>query len=557
MFHVEQILFIMSKQVVRGRVVDIHTKKIFNGEILFENSVIKSITPINEPQKHFILPGFVDSHIHIESTMLTPSRFSRLIVPHGTIGVVTDPHEIANVLGVKGVEYMIQDASHVPVKIFFGAPSCVPATFFETSGAVLSSSEVDILLQRDDIWFLSEMMNFPGVINNDNEVHRKLKSARDYNKPIDGHAPGIKGEELSKYAAQGILTDHECATLEEALEKIEKGMKIQIREGSAARNFEALFSLIDSHPDSVMLCTDDIHTDELLKHGHINKLLKAGVKQELELFNLLRAATVVPVEHYNLPVGLLRVGDPADFILLEDLNDFKVLETWIDGEQVFSLDDGVKINLPKVEAINQFRTEKVSLEQLLIKLPADKDHVKVIDVVDGEITTRESIWSPKVNEERLIQSNSEEDVLKLVVINRYKPEMPSIGFVRNIGIKSGAFGGTVAHDSHNIIVVGVDDNSILEVINCLIEAKGGIVSYDDGQLNLLSLPVAGLMSLEDGQTVALQYQVLNDSVKHLGTILEEPFMTLSFLSLLVIPSLKLGDKGLFDVNKFQFTSLFV
>ena len=547
----------MNVKSFKGRIVDVHSKTIFNGEIFYENGLITSISTIDEPQEKYILPGFIDSHLHIESTMLTPSRLSQLIVPHGTIGVVTDPHEIANVLGVKGVEFMIEDASHVPVKIFFGAPSCVPATFFETSGAVLSSNEVEALLKRDDIWFLSEMMNFPGVVHDDEEVLRKLNSAKRLNKPIDGHAPGVRGEDLSKYAKAGISTDHECATLEEALEKIEKGMKIQIREGSAARNFEALFSLIDSHPDSIMLCTDDIHPDALLKYGHINYLLKTGIKKGLDLFNLLRAVTVNSVEHYNLPMGLLRVGDSADFIVLEDLQDFKVLETWIDGEQVFNLDEGVNFNLPHVEAVNQFRTEKVSLEELSIELPAGKTQVKVIDVIDGEITTQESVWSPSISIDRIIHPNIEEDVLKLVVVNRYRPEKPSIGFVKNIGIKKGAFGGTVAHDSHNIIVVGVDDKSILKAINSLIEAKGGIVSYDGDNINILPLPVAGLMSLEDGKTVASKYQLLNDSLKTMGATLEEPFMTLSFLALLVIPSLKLGDKGLFDVNKFEFTSLFL
>lgn len=547
----------MSKQIIKGRIVDLHLKNIFNGKIVFADGVIESISPIQEPQMQYILPGFIDSHIHIESTMLTPSRFSHLIVPHGTIGVVTDPHEIANVLGVKGVDFMIQDAAHTPVKIFFGAPSCVPATSFETSGAALSSSEVDELLKREDIWFLSEMMNFPGVVNNDEEVLRKLKSARKYNKPIDGHAPKVRGEDLSKYVEEGISTDHECATLEEALEKIQKGMKIQIREGSAARNFDALYSLIDSHPDSVMLCTDDIHPDELLKYGHINRLVKEGIKKGLDPFNLLRAAIVVPADHYNLPVGLLRVGDPADFIVLEDLKDFKVVETWIDGKQVYNFNEGVKFNLPKIEPVNQFRTEKVSLEQLQIKLPLDKTSVKVIDVIDGEITTKESIWSPKVNEDRAIHSDVEEDVLKLVVVNRYHLKPPSVGFVRNMGINRGAIGGSVAHDSHNIIVVGADDDSILEIINNLITSKGGIATHDGKTFNLFPLPVAGLMSIEDGETVAVQYQRINDSAKSMGSKLEAPFMTLSFLSLLVIPSLKLGDKGLFDVNKFQFTSLFL
>ena len=547
----------MSTFTIKGRIADPHLKKIFNGEIVVKEGAILSITPTMEDYKHFILPGLVDSHIHIESTMLTPSRFSQLIVPHGTIGVVTDPHEIANVLGTRGVDYMIKDASHVPVKMFFGAPSCVPATSFETSGAILSSNEVDLLLSRDDIWFLSEMMNFPGVIFEEDEVIRKLEIARKHSKPVDGHAPGVRGNDLSKYVEGGISTDHECAKLEEAIEKIEKGMKIQIREGSAARNFEALYSLIDSHPGSVMLCTDDIHPDQLLQDGHINRLLRAGIKKGLNFFNLLLAATVVPVEHYNLPVGLLKVGDPADFIVVEDLTAFKVLETWINGVQVYNSSAGVRFSLPKIEPINQFRIEKVSLDHLSIKLPADKNSVKVIDVEDGELITSESIWTPSVTQSRIIYPNLEEDIIKLVVVNRYQPELPVVGFVRNMGLKVGAIGGTVAHDSHNIIVAGVDDDSVLKLINSLIDAKGSIATYDGSELNLLPLPVAGLMSLSDGKTVAEQYQQINDLAKKMGATLKAPFMSLAFLSLLVIPSLKLGDKGLFDVNKFQFTSLFL
>lgn len=547
----------MTSFSISGRIVDVHNRQIFAGKITVKNGLINEIKPSSTVNDFYIMPGLVDSHIHIESTMLIPSRFSQLIVPHGTIGVVTDPHEIANVLGVEGVEFMIQDAKNSLAKMFFGAPSCVPATTFETSGATISSADVEKLLSRNDVWFLSEMMNFPGVINNDAEIISKLNAANKYQKPIDGHAPGVRGDDLMKYVGSGISTDHECATLDEALEKISRGMIIQICEGSAARNFEALHSLINSHPDNVMLCTDDIHPDELLKNGHINKLLELGVSKGLDLFSLLRSATVVPVQHYNLPVGLLKEGDPADFIVLKNLTNFEVLQTWIDGKQVYNFEKGVNSSFSNVEPLNKFRSEHVTVDQLSICLPSDKTSVKVIDVEDGELITKQSVWIPKLDKSRVIYSDVDDDVIKLVAVNRYQPEKPAVGFVRNIGLKKGAIGSTVAHDSHNIIVAGVDDDSILKIVNALIEVKGGIASFDGTEINILPLPVAGLMSLETGEVVAEQYQKINNSVAQLGSTLSSPFMSLSFLSLLVIPSLKLGDKGLFDVDKFEITSLFI
>jgi adenine deaminase len=541
---------------ISGHIIDLFQRRIFDGEILVEGNRIIYIKKCDVVPDQFIMPGIIDSHVHVESTMLTPSRFAHLIVPRGTVGVVTDPHEIANVVGVKGVDFMIKDSKHVPVKFFFGAPSCVPATAFETSGAVLDSKAIEALLKRDDIWFLSEMMNFPGVVFNDKEVWKKIKLAHFYNKPIDGHAPGLKGSDLRKYAGAGISTDHECAFLDEALQKIEQGMMIQIREGSAARNFESLYPLFDFHPDKLMLCTDDSHPDQLLNEGHIDRLLRLGVEKQINIFDLLRAATVNPVQHYGLPVGLLREGDSADFVVVKDLKDFKVLQTWIEGSQVYDAASGVLFDLPVVEPVNSFRTQLVDVSKLRTIIPDDKEFVKVIDVTDGELLTQSSLWKPILNESREIQPDIKQDILKLVVVNRYTSNDPMVGFVRNLGLKSGAIGGTVAHDSHNIIVAGVDDESILAVINGLIQSKGGIASYDKGYFDILPLPVGGLMSTEDGEAVALKYQQLNNKARQMGAQLKAPFMSLAFLSLLVIPSLKLGDKGLFDVDKFCFTSLF-
>lgn len=541
---------------ITGHIVDLFKRRIFDGDIFIENGRIAAIEACDTVKDQFIIPGLIDSHVHVESTMLTPSRFADLIVPRGTVGVVTDPHEIANVVGVAGVDFMIADSKHVPVKFFFGAPSCVPATAFETSGAVLDSKAIELLLKRDDIWFLSEMMNFPGVVFDDKEVWQKIKLAHYYKKPIDGHAPGLKGDDLRKYAGAGITTDHECAFLDEALQKIEQGMMIQIREGSAARNFDSLYPLFGSHPDRLMLCTDDSHPDQLLNEGHIDRLLRRGIEKQINIFDLLRAATVNPVQHYGLPVGLLREGDRADFVVVKDLKNFQVLQTWIDGSQVYDAVKGVLFDLPSIQPVNSFRTDLVEISKLRTMIPSDKSFVKVIDIADGELLTKSSLWQPEVDESREVSPDVKQDILKLVVVNRYTAEEPMVGFVRNLGLKSGAIGGTVAHDSHNIIVAGVDDESILAVINGLIQAKGGIASYADGCFDLLPLPVGGLMSAEDGASVALKYQQLNDKARHLGSKLKAPFMSLAFLSLLVIPSLKLGDKGLFDVDKFSFTSLF-
>jgi adenine deaminase len=546
----------MNQFSISGKIVDLFNNTICGGEVIIAKGKILQIIKREDVPNVFIMPGLIDAHVHVESSMLTPSRFARLVVPRGTIGVVSDPHEIANVLGEAGVLFMIEDGKKTPFKFFFGAPSCVPATSFEASGAVLDVKAIEKLLQNPDVYFLSEMMNFPGVIAGDVEVIGKIEAAKNLNMKIDGHAPGLIGEALIKYIGAGIETDHECATIEEALEKISLGMKIQIREGSAARNFKNLAPLFDLYPNSIMLCTDDSHPDEILNHGHIDKLIKLGLDYGIDVFKLLRAATINPVQHYNLPVGLLREGDTADFIVVDSLSNFEVQQSYINGECVYDHLSGIQFPLNEVIAINAFRTEKISLGELKVTLPNDKSKVKVIEVEDGELLTSAGSWSPKLDVGREVCSDSTADVLKLVVVNRYEAAIPSIGFVRNFGFKHGALASSVAHDSHNIIAVGVDDQSILMAINKLIDTKGGIAAVDGDKVSVLELPVAGLMSMEEGETVARQYQQMNDIAKHLGSPLKAPFMTLSFLSLLVIPSLKLGDKGLFDVNSFSFTSLF-
>lgn len=538
---------------ITGQLVDLHARRIYPATVSIENGRIASIAEIDEAPDHYIMPGFVDAHIHIESSMLIPTAFARLAVVHGTVATVSDPHEIANVCGAMGVRYMIDNARKSPFKFHFGAPSCVPATTFETAGATLNAAAVAELLADPDIWYLSEMMNYPGVLNKDPEVLAKITAAHRIGKPVDGHAPGLRGEQAAAYAAAGISTDHECFTLEEALDKIAAGMHIIIREGSAAKNFEALAELLRLHPDKVMLCSDDKHPDELVSH-HINRTVKRALQKGYDLYDVLRAACVNPVLHYKLPVGLLRVGDPADLIVVSDLTTFDIDQTWINGALV--AENGATL-LPQVHAdtINNFNTGKRTPADLTIKAVSDKP-IRVIEAMEGQLITNQLLATPTIENGYLV-SNTNSDILKMVVVNRYTPDIPvAIAFIKNIGLKHGALASTVAHDCHNIIAVGVDDDSLCAAINALVDSKGGIsVARSATEVDHMPLPVAGLMSANDGYEVAAAYTRIDKLAKELGTPLHAPFMTLSFMALLVIPSLKLSDKGLFDGSTFSFTNV--
>ncbi|MDI3520058.1 MAG: adenine deaminase [Anaerophaga sp.] len=541
-------------KTISGNIIDIHRREIYAGTLFFSQGRINKIEKNNKSYSHYILPGLIDSHVHIESSMLVPSSFSRLVVPRGTIGVVTDPHEIGNVLGVKGVEYMIDDSKKTPLKCFFGAPSCVPATSLDSSGSIIDHEDVEFLLDKKEILFLSEMMNFVGVINGDKEVLRKINGAKKRKLPVDGHAPGLRGEGLRKYVSAGISTDHECFSLEEALEKIEMGMKIQIREGSAARNFEALFSLFESHPESLMLCTDDSHPDELIHEGHIDKLIKLGINKGVDIFNLLRAASLNPVMHYNLPVGLLREGDNADFIVIDHPDKFNILQTYIDGQKVFDSDRGLLFDKQSVEIVNHFVSRLVSENDFSIDVPEGASKLKVIRCFDGELVT--DAFSKEIEGKEHLESDTDNDILKIVVVDRYQNKPVAVGFIKGFGLKNGAIASSVAHDSHNVVAVGVEDRHIASAVNMVMEAKGGLSVSSDEYEEILPLPVGGIMSDKDGEEVAESYARIDKVAKKLGTQLKSPFMTLSFMSLLVIPKMKLGDKGLFDGENFEFISLF-
>ncbi len=544
---------------VTGNLVDIPNKHIYGATLWIEDGHIKRIEASSEPINTalpYIMPGFIDSHVHIESSMLVPSEFARLAVLHGTIGTISDPHEIANVCGVAGVEFMIENGKQTPFKFFFGAPSCVPATIFETAGAEVNEKEVDALLSRPEIYYLSEMMNFPGVLHNDPAVMAKIKAAQKHNKPVDGHAPGLRGEAAKKYIDAGISTDHECFTIEEALEKLDYGMHIIIREGSAAKNFEALYSIIDTHTNKVMLCSDDKHPDSLAA-GHINTICARAVAKGLDVFNILQTACINPVKHYKLPVGLLNPGDPADFILVKDLVQFEVTSTYINGELVAQ--NGISnIRSVPTNAINNFNCEKIEPTALIIsenEYPNKNGFIPVIEALDGQLITNKLMLAGTLQNGNWV-TDTENDILKIVVVNRYHTAPIAKAFIKNFGLTHGAIASSVAHDSHNIVAVGVDDASIAAAINVVIEAKGG-VSVVDGtnetaSSKVLPLPVAGLMSAADGFEVASTYTIVDVEAKALGSKLEAPFMTLSFMALLVIPHLKLSDKGLFNGDDFNF-----
>ena len=537
---------------VRGNVVDVVGERIFKGVVVVKGGRIVEIREEENPVVVFILPGLIDAHIHIESSMLVPSEFARLAVVHGTVGSVSDPHEIANVLGLGGVRFMTGNGKKVPFKFYFGAPSCVPATGFETSGGSLGVEELDELLQSDDIYYLSEMMNFPGVVSGDDLVAQKLALAKKYGKPVDGHAPGLTGEAAEKYVQAGISTDHECYTLQEALEKIGYGMKILIREGSAARNFDALAKLIPEHFKMIMFCSDDKHPNDLVS-GHINQLVKRAFDRGYDKMKVLRCATLNPVRHYSLDAGLLQEGDAADFILVDDLENFRVLATYIDGRKV--AENGKSLIPPVgIVSLNQFNAKPIKSTDLVVK--AEGKRIRVIEAYDGQLVTGEVIADARIENDE-VRSDPEHDILKIVVMNRYHPAPPAVAFIQGFGLKQGAIASSVAHDSHNIIAVGTDDAFIAAAINGVIHSKGGISVARGDELHVLPLPVAGIMSDEDGYKVAEKYQKLDELIKtKLKSSLKAPFMTLSFMALLVIPELKLSDRGLFDGRKFEFVGIF-
>jgi len=537
---------------IKSNLIDIVARETYPAEIIIKDNRISSIQRISEKQDTYVLPGFIDAHVHIESSMLVPSEFAKIAVKHGTVGTISDPHEIANVLGVSGVDYMIENAQKVPFHFYFGAPSCVPATHFETAGAVIDSGDIDGLLSKKEIVYLAEMMNFPGVIYKDEEVLKKLESAKKHNKPIDGHAPGLMGEEMKSYFSAGISTDHECFGYQEALEKLEFGVKVMIREGSAAKNFDTLIPLLKDFPDQMMFCCDDKHPDNLLE-SHINDHVKRALDLGYDLYDVLRASSYNVVKHYNLPVGLLQIGDNADFIEIDNLTDFTILKTYINGALVSENGESF-IESVEAATVNNFSCSLKSPSDFKVKSEGEK--IRVIETLDGQLITKE-IHAEVLNIDDFAESDPEHDILKIAVVNRYQDAPVATAFIKNIGLKNGAIASCVAHDCHNIVVVGTNDDDICKAVNLIIQAKGGISLAHDEEEMVLELPIAGIMTDLPAEKVAEAYIKLDRRAKELGSRLRAPYMSLSFMALLVIPDLKLSDKGLFNGKSFEFTDVFI
>lgn len=535
---------------IQGQIVDIVNRSIYSGEVTVENGKITSIIKKEHDVKNYILPGFIDAHIHIESSMLVPSEFAKLAVLHGTVATISDPHEIANVLGKEGVYYMIENSKKVPLKFHFGAPSCVPATSFETAGAIIDSEGIKELMASPDIYYLAEMMNYPGVLYDDEEVLKKIQWAKHFGKPIDGHAPGLRGEPVKKYIAAGITTDHECFTFDEAQEKLSLGMKVIIREGSAAKNFNALIDLLPEHYENMMFCSDDKHPDDLIV-GHINLLCARALAKGMDVFKVLQAACVNPVYHYNMNVGLLKPNDAADFIVVEDLIDFKIIQTYIDGELVAEKGQSFVKHVP-FETPNNFNITAKEVSDF--EIPSTASTIRVIEALEGQLITNE-IHHESLLENGKIVSDVKNDILKMAVVNRYQNTKPAVAFIKNFGLKKGAIASSVAHDCHNIVVVGTSDEEICNAVSLIIKNTGGICAVNGAENKSLALPVAGIISDKNGWETGKLYEEIDAMAKTLGSNLRAPFMTLSFMALLVIPDLKLSDKGLFSGNSFTFVDL--
>lgn len=539
------------KYNLSGNIIDVENKKIFSGTIYVENGKISKIKKDNKKYDQFIIPGFIDAHIHIESSMITPSEFARAATPHGTIAVVTDPHEIANVLGIEGVKYMIEDGKKSPMKFYFSAPSCVPATKFETNGATLGLEETEELLKMEEIKYLGEFMDFPAVINDDPIALGKIQLAKKYSKNIDGHAPFVSQSDLRKYVEAGISTDHECITERDALEKIELGLKVLIREGSACTDFSKLIPILEDNYQSCMFCCDDKHPDDLIEN-HINELVKRALDYGVDLMKVLQTACVNPVKHYGLEVGLLQEGDDADFLVIDDPKKMNILKTYIKGEIV---SEKGETTIPRSTStlINKFKTKIKNMSDF--KITPKGRTINVIGVDQGIVATNRLIETAKIEDNKVV-SDIENDVLKIAVVNRYEDVKPALGFVKGFGLEKGAIASSIAHDSHNIVVVGVDDESIVNAVNAIIKKKGGICVANKDKIDILPLPIAGIISDLECKEVAQRYQHIDSIAKELGSTLIAPLMTLSFMTLLVIPELKLSDRGLFSGANFEFVELF-
>ncbi len=535
----------MSGTVVEGQLVDVVNGKIVPSRVVMEGGKFTEIVTLPEAPNRYLLPGFIDSHIHIESSQLCPSRFAEAAVPHGTTAVISDPHEIANVLGMKGVELMLEDSAKVPLRTFLTAPSCVPATQYERSGATIGVAEIESMLKDQRFVGLGEVMDVQGVLNDDPRIISKIKAAKAFWKGIDGHCPGLVGKDLVKYINAGMRTDHESLTSDEAEEKYFLGMWIQVREGSASRDLRSLMPFAKAH--ECMLVSDDLRAKDLV-NGHLDVLLRKAVALGMPPMHAIRAVTAWPAWHYNLPGGSVAVGRTADLVIVEDLRNFKVLQVFIEGKLV--AEDGVPLFLaePRTNGLGILPRDLVA-DDLLLPAEGERASVRVIEAVPDRIESGSLVTELPVRE-GCVRAMPEQDVLHLALVNRYVDERPVLGFIKGFGLKRGAMATSVAHDSHHILAVGASVDDMAKAINA-VSRSGGYAVCDDNVISALPLEVAGLMSTSPARVVAQKENDLVELLASMGCKLPAPFMTLSFQSLLVVPELKIGDRGLFDTRRME------
>ena len=546
-----------------GKVVNVFTGELASTSVaVFDGVVVgfgeRQANEVVELDGGILSPGFIDGHFHLESSLLIPAEFARAVLPHGTTTVVADPHEIANVAGIAGVQFMLEASEDIGLEVFYMAPSCVPATHLETAGAELSANDIEKLAQHPRVLGLAEVMNFPGVIMGDEAMLDKLERFLD--KIIDGHSPGLSGAQLDAYLCGGIGSDHECTRLEEAREKLGKGMHIMLREGSQARDLEALAPLVTSQTKQrCMLVSDDCHPEDLLEQGHMNRVLKRAMELSIDPITAIQLASLNPARYFGLrTLGAIAPGYQADMVLLNSLQPLQIGRVYKKGKLV--AEDG-KCLLAKKLVAAEVQLISMNLEELKeedLRLQAQGSEMRAIRAVPNTLITEEEIVTVADRQGQAV-SDANRDLLKIVVIERHQGSgRKGFGFVRGLGLRKGALASTVAHDSHNLIVVGVSDSDMVVAANTLRELGGGLVVVSDGQVQAqLPLPVAGLMTAASLEQVVAWKKEVNQAALELGATLEHPFMALSFLALPVIPKLKLTDQGLVDVESFTHVPLFV
>lgn len=547
-------------------IVNVLSEEIYEGDVAISDGVIAGVgndyhgVEEIDVKGAYVSPSFIDGHVHLESSMLMPSEFAKMVVPSGTTTVVADPHEISNVMGLQGISFMREATKNLPLDVYMTLPSCVPATSLETSGVDLNSYDLALLIDAPWVLGIAEMMNFPGVINCDGSVLSKVRLGLEKHKRVDGHAPHLSGKDLNAYVAAGIRSDHECTTVEEAVEKLRLGMYLMVREATGARDLEPLLPVLKNlNTRKCIFVTDDRHPKHLAKH--ISRMVKKAVKNGVDPIKAIQMASLNTAEYFNLSdLGAIAPGYRADIAVFKDLENFEPLMVFKNGK--LAAKDGKMVidtdNLKPPALRGSVNIKYLYREDLQIKAPQGKTTAKVINVIPKQLITKQTAETVKI-ENGLAVSDIENDILKIAVIERHKATGNiGLGFVKGFGLKSGAIASTVAHDSHNMIVIGTNDEDMYLAAVELVKSQGGKIIVQNGKtLAHLKLPVAGLMSDNTALEVKKDIEALDKAAKQIGCKIDEPFMSMAFLSLSVIPEIKITDKGLIDVNSFEVTDLFV